>query len=784
MRNNSNKDNKTRTTRFPAVRQGTVKPSSLAERREKAVIRLPEERRKGTKYQVIRGQYLRQANKKNTDISKASETKNSEIKQKEKAKSKISASEAVKNGNEEVSTSSFPMKNITNENSDKSGENETNTRSEAKDKYAKSKKAAEFTQKLQTNIELSRATYTPPDDMSAPLKDDSLFSQDERSSYKDNMNPYEKAAIPPNVTWEQILDHSVKKDSIYSQSNSAHERAVSYKEKADFYLKRMKKNAQTGKKEINPDRDKDIGKLYKKSYNLALKEKLLEKKDNTLFDKAQSAVQLKSEVDNALNNDNTGVAVAEMAAIPIIHATTRAAEKLANKSKAINISKAAVELSAKITADVAASDSVGETTVNSVTALPKYIVEKKVEKTVHQAIQNQHNRKIEAQKERLREKQEKVEKRAQQMKKEKMQRNMKVDLYKSEHGIDGKGNVLQRTKSAIKNAIESMKRAASIKSSGTVLMLVGGGSFAAVVVVVSLLLIVVVLALFPFFYISIKGEDETGNTVYTQESMNERDVVNHYHEIMDGAVKKINDEINSILGTASEHENTGVIDPEKYAEYEQQQSAYDAYIEYQNDPDNYFNNHYYNPQSPDFMNPDSLTPPPYASQPDPNFDYYYSAGELSERGMQRGPIFEGFEWTEESTGTQVPYGQLYDETLAAIPTNNVKNNMENFEELNDDYVDSFYTSLGFWQFTNYGETPVPCPHGGNCCSYIEPYSYTDSNGNTIHGTRTVEYCPGHYVILLELIYEFDVDKMLDDVLQFDDDDKDTYDDVLKEIKRC
>ena len=305
-------------------------------------------------------------------------------------------------------------------------------------------------------------------------------------------------------------------------------------------------------------------------------------------------------------------------------------------------------------------------------------------------------------------------------------------------------------------------------------------SFSVIVVIVMLLYEIT----HPFDYLSIKGEDETGNTVYTQESMNERDVVTHYHEIMDKEVKKINDEINSILGTASEHENTGVIDPEKYAEYEQQQAAYDAYMEFLNVPyEEYVRNHYYNPQSPDYMNPDSLSPPPAASQPDPNFDYYYSAGELSERGMQRGPIFEGFKWTEESTGTQVPYGQLYDETLAAIPTNNVKHDMEEFESLNDDYVGNFYESLGFWQFTNYGETPVPCPYGGNCCSYTEPYTITDDKGNPVgQGTRTVEYCPGHYVILLELIYEFDMDKTLDEVLQFDDENKDMYDDILKDIK--
>ncbi len=71
--------------RTPAARQGAAKPTSLVERREKSIIRLPEERRKGTKYQVIRGQYLRQANKKeNLDSSKTTAIKQAAAKQEEK----------------------------------------------------------------------------------------------------------------------------------------------------------------------------------------------------------------------------------------------------------------------------------------------------------------------------------------------------------------------------------------------------------------------------------------------------------------------------------------------------------------------------------------------------------------------------------------------------------------------------------------------------------------------------------------------------------------------------
>lgn len=492
MRNNSNKNNNPQTAaRTPAARQGAAANTSLAERREKAFIRLPEERRKDTKYQIVRVQYLRQANKKDTaDDTNAAAIKKAAAKQEEKqekVKRQTMAAKTVKDEEEKSKTSS--AKNVSHE---------------SNDEYAKSEKAADYAERLQTNIDLSKAVN-----------------------------------IPPAVTWEQVLDHSVQKDSVYAQGGSAGERAAKYKEKANFYLNKMKKNAETGKKEANPNRDKDVGALYKKAFKLAHKEELLDKKDSTLFDKAQSAIQLKSEVDNALNKDSTGEAVAEVMTIPFKHAATKAVRNLADKNKAVNAGKTSFELTSKITAGIAAADGVGEATANAVGAVPKYIVEKKVEKTVRQVIQNQHDRKIEAQKQRLRQKQEKVEKRAQQMKKENMKRNMKVDLYKSEHGLGAKGNVLQRMKAAIKNAIESMKRAVSFFKSLAMLFTAGAGiSFAAILAVIFILFIVVIFVCFPFFYKSKDGKSEKDI-----KDCDFGDSISNYYLVMDKVVDDANEEI-------------------------------------------------------------------------------------------------------------------------------------------------------------------------------------------------------------------------------------------------
>lgn len=733
--------------RAPALKQGAAKPTSLAERREKAVIRLPEERRKGTKYQVIRGQYLKQANKKeNLDNTKAVAIKKAAEKQEEKqekAKRQTAAASTVKNEKDKTS----PSKNISHDNNANevnSASETSSAASEAKEEYAKSEKAAAYAERLQTNVELSQSVY-----------------------------------IPPNVTWDQVLDHSVQKDSVYSQGGSADERAASYKEKADFYLKKMKKNSETGEKEVNPNRDKDIGALYKKAYKLAHKEELLGKKTDTLFDKAQSVVQLKSEVDNALNKDSTGEAVVAAAAIPFTHAATKAVRKLADKSKAVNAGKTSFELTAKVTAEVAAADGVGEATVNAVTTVPKYFVEKKVEKTVRQVMQNQHDRKIEAQKERLREKQEKVEKRAQQMKKENMQRNMKVDLYKSEHGMGSNGNALQKIKSAVKAATDSMKRA--IQSAKSLkLLLFAGGSVLPIILIVIMIAILVVLVVFPFFYTSKDGkEDEIEDSTFGE-------TVLHYYDVMDGVVDEFNAEIDKFLHSGSDYNNTGVENPEKKAQYDAD------YTEYQNQYASYI---------ADYDNYCATYPENWGAAPmPPDADYWYSNEELSSLGMKRGPIFEGFRMSDESDAERVPKGQLYDEMLCTISTYNTKlmtrpetvsGSSDEGEEdgegneiilMNDENVAAVYGGSDFWKFNHWRED-VDCPSGGDCCSITVQVANYDDKGNFIgYSNEEEKYCPGHYVIMWEVLLDFDLDRVWESY-NFDEEDEENYEEVKENFDK-
>lgn len=711
MRNNFNKNNTQKTAaRTPAARQGAAaKPTSLAERREKALTRLPEERRKDTKYQVIRGQYLSQANKKETSDSTNAAAKAAALREEkqEKVKRQTMAAKTVRD------------------------EKEKSAVNEVKDKYVKSEKAAEYTERLQTNIDLSRAVN-----------------------------------IPPAVSWGEVLDHLVQKDSVYLQGGTASERAASYKEKANFYLDKMKKNAETGQKEINPNRDKDVGELYKKAYKLARKEEQLEKKNSTLFDKAQSAIQLKSEVDNALTKDNTGEAVAAAAAIPFTHAATKVVRNLADKSKTVNAGKTSFELAAKVTAEVTTADDVGEATANAVTAVPKYFVEKKIEKTVRQVIQNQHDRKTEAQRKQLREKQEKVEKRAQTMKKENMQRKIKVDLYKSEHGMGSNGNVLQRMKSALKVTIDNMKRAIESAKSLKLLLLAGGSSVLPILFVIIIIVILVLFVVFPFFYLS----DDDGNITESNFS----DTIHHYYTVMNEVVDKYNREvIYALINSGDEYDNTGVENPEKKAKYDEDYANYQAQVDL-------LEQAYYDEDAAKLY----LATYGYDFLPkEPEKDYWYTYEELSNLGMERGPIFEGFVWSKETDAKEVPKGKLYDEMLCTISTNNTKamTNSGNIILMNDKYVADAYASAEFWDFESW-EEDVECPSGGNCCVKMVEKTFTDKNGNTY--TKIVEepYCPSHYVIMMKLKLDFDLDKVWDSY-GFDKEDKKNYKEVKKEYDK-
>lgn len=711
MRDNKSTGNTPKNTsaRTPAAGQSAVKPISLAERREKSTVRLPYKRHHGTKYQVIRRQYLRQAEKKENVGNKSAaslkktavgEGKQSDFKQQILSQNFFDSNDTV--SSEKKSSIVIPE-------SERSADTEYAEKEHtAKEKYAKSQKAAEYTEKLQRNIELSRS----------PL----VSSNNETNNYKQSKQS----------------DNSEKEQTAEKQID------VKYKERAEAYLNKLKENSET----VGHNCDKDIGDLYKKAYKLEHRDEIIgikDKKKSPLFDKAKTAIQIKSEIDNAVSKNNVGDSAALMAAIPMARASEKAVQALSDKSRVFNAGRTVVELAAKTSDEAASSDSTGEAVVNAVLAVPKYAVERKVEKTVHQVMQNQYNRNTEIQREKLREKMERVEKRAQQMKKEEMQRNMKVNLYKSEHGMGSSGSTFQRAKSAVKTALNGMKNAVRSLKSMKVALVAGGGVFP-IILLILVVIILILFVIFPFLYITPDGTEE--NMVESEFI----DTVNHYHSVMDEVVREINGEIDAIFSGGEEYGNTGVINPVKKAQY-------DADYKYWSE------NVLWNP---------SLT--------EPKKDYWYSEAELCEMGRERGPIFEGFRWSPGTDARKVPYGKLYDEMLCTIAAYNAKIMSQSGNNdiilMNDESVKAAYAGANFWELNEW-RAGVGCPQSGECCSKKVPVTVYDEKGNAV-GVKfeTQKYCPGHFVIMVELKLNFDLDEVWEDY-EFTDKDKENYREIKK-----
>lgn len=151
-----------------------------------------------------------------------------------------------------------------------------------------------------------------------------------------------------------------------------------------------------------------------------------------------------------------------------------------------------------------------------------------------------------------------------------------------------------------------------------------------------------------------------------------------------------------------------------------------------------------------------------------------------------GAIFEGFRWSPESTGHKVPYGELYDEMLCTIAAYNSKlmNQAGNTDIIfmNDETVEAAYVGANFWELSNWEES-VECKSGGNCCSEEVAVLVYDEKGKVV-GKRYVTqyYCPGHFVIMVELKYDFNLDEVWESY-GFDDEDKKTYKEILKQLKK-
>lgn len=413
-------------------------------------------------------------------------------------------------------------------------------------------------------------------------------------------------------------------------------------------------------------------------------------------------------------------------------------------------------------------------------------------------VEERRERKEEQRKEKQFEKKDAEEKKKQKAKEDYANKNK--EKQKAQFAEQGKREVAKKT--VEKNA----EIAAAVKDGASNIGIIAAAGAMIIIVVIVVVIMVVVYAIsYPFSYITTEEEvvDDEGNiSVIENHEENEVGVViQHYHQIINQLIDNFNAEnIDALFATASQYNNTGVVDPEVQAEYNEKKASYDLWLNDDNAWWDAYGDAYIRGEIPYPSDPG--TPGDYP-------DYYYSSEELFMNGGTRGPIFEGFTWSEDTDGTRVPKGIIYNEMLAALATYNVKcwneqieepeeteppeeSNPEDdaddsgyppikFEYLNDDTVSAFYDSMEFWKFSYY-ELTIDCEDNGQCCQRLVTKIIYDNYGVAVTEVKVPEpYCPGHYVIECLLELNFDMN-MVFDRLKFNGEDMNSYSEILAQMQ--
>lgn len=171
-------------------------------------------------------------------------------------------------------------------------------------------------------------------------------------------------------------------------------------------------------------------------------------------------------------------------------------DKKSGGEKALDGAAAVVQAAGKISSEIESADSTGEAAVNAVTALPKQLIKDKAVKTVSEISHNMHRKQLEAKRERLKAQRAKVEKRAENIRKEHVAREMKVNVYKSAHGIASKtATGVQNAQAAIKAAGQVIAKAAqTVQSAGAAIAAMSSMLPVIIVIIVIIILIIILFS--------------------------------------------------------------------------------------------------------------------------------------------------------------------------------------------------------------------------------------------------------------------------------------------------
>lgn len=303
---------------------------------------------------------------------------------------------------------------------------------------------------------------------------------------------------------------------------------------------------------------------------------------------------------------------------------------------------------------------------------------------------------------------------------------------------------------------------AAAAGGGAVVVGASGGFIVLIVLIIIVILIVLGVVMYPFTYFFRETKDADDNVVTELEEGEPKDVIAHYYDIMDGIVNDTNAEITAMFGDANKAQ---MQDNMKY-----DMSAYgDDYSKYLTNKSDYDNLGFYVDASGTI----------HTEQPEqPDKSNY----EKPKRSQQK---FEGYYWKSDTDGQSVPKGELYDETLCTIAANNVKlmsGTDSDVVYLTDEEVSSFYNSLPFWWMET--ETVTRTCEGceTETIHSKRPSDPNDPDSPLVDYTYDEDYCPGHVKIMVALYFDFDNQKVWDN-LGFDEKDEKIYKEIKKQYDK-
>lgn len=304
------------------------------------------------------------------------------------------------------------------------------------------------------------------------------------------------------------------------------------------------------------------------------------------------------------------------------------------------------------------------------------------------------------------------------------------------------------SKAAKAAAAKAIAASANTASGGTIFLL--GGGIVLLVILLVVVFVMIIALMYPFNYRNKDGNIETVN--------DDKVIIEEYHKCIDELIDTTNNDIKKMMGTGGSGVGDEVIDGDRYQQYVKEYTQYMV--------DNFI-----------YQATGIGTPPT-----EPNQDYYVDPTEIEGNGGEIGPIFEGYEWADDTEGTEVPKGELYDEMLATLAAYNDRqmeaNNGKDIIYMDDKSVKEFYSRFEFWELTQTEKSWV-CE---GCRTKTVTVDVYDSQGNKT-GTEDKEekYCPGHYKIILKLTFNFDLDMVWKEIA-LDDKGKKYYKDILKEMQ--